>query len=370
MGRRRYESGTTVLLAGTKRGLFLFTSKDRAAWKAEGPILDGGQVFNAILDQRGGSPRVFAADNNPIFGSVVRYSDDFGVTWHEPKTPIAFPASTKQSLENVWIVQPGRESEPETVYAGVDPASLWVSRDRGDTWEPDRGILDHPTRPRWQPGLGGLCMHSIACDPSDRNRMWVAASAVGVLRTTNNGSSWTFMNAGVPAWHLPDPYPEFGQCVHRLLVDPTNPDRLVQQNHHGMFESTDAGQKWRDIQANLPSAFGFPMAMDPHDPQTLFTIPQTAPDKGRHNIGDQFAVWRTTNGGAEWKRMEKGLPKGPQVRLGVLRHGMSTDGANPCGVYAGTGTGQLFASNDRGSSWQLVADYMPTIYSVNAATIA
>lgn len=368
MAKRRISKGTTALLAGTKRGLFLFTSRDRRTWRSEGTILTGGQIFNGVLDIRAGA-RLFAADNNGIFGAAVRISDDFGETWREPRTPIRFPASSKLTLENIWIVQPGRASEPETVYAGVDPASLWVSDDRGETWEPNRAILEHPTRDQWQPGLGGMCLHSIVPHPTDQNRMWVAASAIGVLGTTDAGRTWRFLNTGVPARHMPQIYPEFGQCVHRLLVDPSNPDRLVQQNHWGQFESQDAGEKWRDVQANLPSFFGFPMAMDPSNPKTLFTVPMTEPDAGRHNIGDQFAVWRTTDGGGTWKALTKGLPKGKHVRMGVLRHAMCTDDATPCGVYVGTNTGQLFASPDRGATWTLVADFMPTIYSVNVTTI-
>lgn len=371
MAKKGYPAGTAVLLAGTKRGLFLFTSKDRVEWRSEGSILPGnGQIYNAILDTRSDPPRLFAADNHFVFGAQVRYSDDFGGTWHEASKHIAFPQGSGESVENVWIVQPGRASEPGIVYAGIDPASLWISEDRGETWAPNQGILDHPTRTQWQPGLGGMCMHSIVPHPSDPNRMWVAASAIGVLGTEDGGKSWTFLNKDVPARHFPSEYPEFGQCVHRLLIDPSNPERLVQQNHFGQFASTDSGKNWRDIQTNLPSPFGFPMALDSTAPQTLFTIPLTGGDKGRHNIGDQFSVWRTTDGGTNWTQLTKGLPEGPHVRMGVLRHAMCADTADPCGVYVGTNTGQLFASNDRGESWQTVADYMPTIYSVNAAVLS
>lgn len=368
--KRSYPSGTAILLAGTKRGLFLFTSKDRARWKSEGPIFTGGLIYNAGLDQRGGKPRIFAADNHFVYGAQIRYSDDFGRTWIEPRKPIAFPEDSGLSLENVWIVQPGRASEPDTFYAGVDPASLWVSHDRGESWEPNEAILNHPTRSTWMPGLGGMCLHSILPHPTDTQKMWVAASAIGVLGTEDGGASWTFLNKDVPARHIPNEFPEYGQCVHRLHVDPKNPDRLVQQNHWGQFESADGGRNWRDIQSNLPSFFGFPLAIDVHDPQTLFTVPQTQPEAGRHNHGDQFAVWRTNDGGKTWEAMTKGLPKGKHVRLNVLRHAMSADTENPCGVYVGTGTGQIFASPDRGDTWKTVADYMPPVYSVTVSVVA
>lgn len=364
-----YASGTVVLLVGTKRGLFLFSSRDRATWTSEGQILETSRVFNAVLDQRGGAPRIFATDNGDIFGSAIKYSDDFGRSWSAPKQGIAFPTGSGRSLENVWIVEPGRADEPEVVYAGVDPASLWVSRDRGDTWELNAGLESHPTRPKWQPGLGGLCLHSIVPDHSSPGRMWVAISAVGVWRTDDDGASWAPMNAGVPARHMPETYPEFGQCVHRLLQHPTQPDRLYQQNHWGHFASADAGETWKDIQADLPSFFGFPIAMDRRNPDTLFVVVQTEPDRGRHNIGDQFTVYRTSDAGVSWTRLTKGLPRGPHVRLGVLRHAMCTDTLEPAGVYVGTSTGQLFASADRGDSWSLVADAMAPIYSVNAAVI-
>ncbi|MHB8510956.1 MAG: WD40/YVTN/BNR-like repeat-containing protein [Actinomycetota bacterium] len=363
----RIASGSTVLLVGTNRGLFMFTSPDRRRWRSHGPILSSGEIYNGIVDTRSEKPRVYAADNHFVFGARVLYSDNWGRKWTEAKKPIKF--TNGESLKNVWVVQPGRASEPDVIYAGVDPASLWISRDRGKTWQPDQGILENPTRSQWQPGLGGLCMHSIVPHPTDPKKMWVAASAVGVLATDDGGTSWAFRNSGVPARHMPDEFPEYGQCVHRLLIDPSNPDRLVQQNHWGMFESLDGGRKWTDIQSNMPSAFGFPMGMDRSNTKTLYAIPETPGDQGRHNIGDQFSVWRSFDSGTSWEQTTKGLPKGKHVRLGVLRHAMATDDNTPAGVYVGTNTGQLFATTDRGESWKAIANFMPKIYSVNVATI-
>jgi photosystem II stability/assembly factor-like uncharacterized protein len=355
-----------VLLAvGTKRGLFVLTSKDRKTWKVEGPHLAGHRVFHAALDQRNGA-RLFATDNGDFFGTYVRYSDDFGRTWKEPTQGIAFPEGSGLSLKNIWVVEPGRSTEPGVVYAGVDPAALFVSRDGGQTWAMNEGLQGHPTRNRWQPGFGGLCLHSIVTDPGNPRRMWVGISAVGVMRTDDGGRTWLFCNKGTRADFLPDKYPEFGQCVHHLFAHPTNPDVLYQQNHCGVYMSANAGNSWTEIRGNLPSDFGFPMAMDVHNPETLFTIVES---DARANFGDQFTVYRTKNGGKRWERLTKGLPKGPTVQLGVLRHGMAADTLNPCGVYVGTNTGQVFASRNRGDSWTLVADFLPQIYSVTAAVL-
>ncbi len=363
---RKYPKGTVVLSVGTKRGLFLLTSRDRRTWKTDGPFHVGKRVYHATLDMRNG-PRLYAAANGDFLGCHVHCSDNFGKTWKEPEAGIAFPEASGLSLKNIWVIEPGRASEPDVVYCGVDPAALFVSRDRGNTWTMNEALENHPTRRRWEPGFGGLCLHSIVTHPTDPRRMWVAISAVGVMRTDDGGQTWVFCNKGTRADFLPDKYPEFGQCVHRLLVHPENPDVLYQQNHCSTYVSSSAGDAWTDIRANLPSDFGFPIALDSHHPDTLYTIVET--QEGRTNITDQFTVYRSENAGRRWERLMKGLPKGSGVRLGVLRHGMTTDTRDPCGVYVGTNTGQLFASRNRGDTWSLIADFLPSIYSVSAAVL-
>ena len=363
----RFPKGTVLLLAGTKRGLFLLTSKDRREWKVDAQLLKGGRVYNAVLDQRNG--RMFAADNGDFFGQFLRYSDDFGQTWQEPRQGIQLPEESGDKLNNIWLIQPGRDDEPDTVYCGVDPGCLFVSTDRGETWDLAPGFLDHPTRDRWGPGAGGMCLHSIVPDYSNKDRMWVGISAVGCLRTDDGGKTWKHANKNTRAGFLPDPYPEFGQCIHRLIQHPDKPDTLYQQNHCGVYMSENAGDDWTDIQGNLPSEFGFPVALDRHNPQTLFTIVEDGMG-GRSNFDGQFTVYRTENAaGKQWQEMTKGLPSGPGVRLGVLRHGMSADTLDPCGVYVGTNTGQLFTSNDRGETWGVAADFLPAIYSVNVTAV-
>ena len=367
MAEQHFTSGTVVLALGTKRGLFLLTSRDREHWDVHSTALQGQRIFYAALDQRAGA-RLFAADNGDFFGNFVRYSDDWGQTWHEPKQGIQFPQDGDLSLKNIWVIEPGRPDEPDTVYAGVDPASLWVSQDRGETWEPNEGLLHHPTRERWEPGAGGLCLHTIVADPSNPSRMWVGISAVGCLRTDDGGQSWVFANKNTRAGFQPEMYPEFGQCIHRFVQHPTQPDILYQQNHCGIYKSLNAGEDWIDIQRDLPSEFGFPIALDPQHPDTVYTIVE-APE-GRHNVGTQFTVYRTTDGGESWEPRTKGLPAGAQVKLGVLRHGMCTDSLNPGGVYVGTNTGQLFGSHNGGESWELLADFLPSIYSVTATVLS
>lgn len=360
------QPGTTVLLLGTKRGLFAVTSRDRRSWDCSQTTLTGKRIFNAVLDQRSGH-RIYAAENDDFFGSFVRYSDDFGQTWQEPERGIQFPAESGMKLVNIWTIEPGRRDDPDTVYAGVDPATLWVSHDRGVTWELNEALATHPTRDEWGPGAGGLCLHTIIPDYSNSDRMWLGISAVGCLRTDDNGKSWSFANKGTRADFQPEKYPEFGQCLHRMVQHPTQPDTLYQQNHCGVYKSTNAGAEWEDIRHELPADFGFPIALDRHHPDTVFTIVEDG--MGRQNFGDQFTIYRTRNGGNSWESLTEGLPAGAGVKLGVLRHGMAADSHDPCGIYVGTNTGQLFASADGGDSWRLIADFLPSIFSVTAAVV-
>lgn len=365
-GHTMYQPGTVLLSVGTKRGLFLLSSQDREKWEVRATELAKSRIFYAVLDQRTGH-RLFAADNGDFFGTFLRYSDDFGETWHEPDRGIQFPESTGRKLVNIWVIEPGRASEPGTVYAGVDPASLWVSKDNGVSWELNEGLESHPTRENWNPGAGGLCLHSIVPDVSNPSRMWIGISAVGCMRSDDGGRNWVFANKNTRADFLPDKYPEYGQCIHRLIQHPTRPDILYQQNHCGIYKSTNGGEDWIDIQGSLPSDFGFPIALDAHHPETLFVVVEDG--FGRKNVGKQFTVYRTKDAGESWEQMTLGLPKGEGVSLGVLRHGMCADKLEPCGVYVGTNTGQVFASDNGGDSWRMIADFLPPIYGVTATVV-
>lgn len=359
--------GHTMLTVGTKRGLFLLSSADRGKWEVKGPLLKGHRIYYGVVDQRK-QPRIFVADNGDFFGSFLRYSDDFGETWQEPQHGLQFPPESEQKLNAIWLIEPGRPSEPDVIYAGVDPANLWMSTDGGANWELNAGLATHPTRSRWEPGAGGLCLHTIIPDPSNADRIWVAISAVGCLRSDDAGKTWTFLNKNVRASFLPMIYPEFGQCVHRVIQHPGKPEVLYQQNHCGIYKSMNGGDDWIDIQQNLPSEFGFPIALDPHAPETIYVVVEDGPT--RQNVGEQFTVYRSENTGEQWEPLTNGLPTGPNVGLGVLRHALCTDTKDPCGVYVGTTTGQVFASADRGESWQLISDFLPPIYSLSATVIA
>lgn len=363
----QHPDGAVILCVGTKRGLFVLSSPDRRTWSVDRHALKGSRVYNAVLDSRNGR-RMYAADNGSFFGSFLRYSDDLGETWQEPEVGIQFPEETGQKLEAIWLIQPGRPSEPNTVYAGIDPASLWESVDGGKTWTINEGLASHPTRDRWNPGFGGLCLHSIVPDASNLERMWIGISAVGCMRTDDGGRTWTHANRNTRADFQPDRYPEFGQCIHRLIQHPTEPDTLYQQNHCGVYKSDNAGDDWIEIRNELPADFGFPIAVDQHHPETIFTIVEDG--EGRYNFDSQFVVYRSQDAGEHWERLTNGLPEGAGVKLGVLRHGMCADTQDPCGLYVGTNTGQLFASDDRGESWRLIADFLPPIFSVNATVLA
>jgi photosystem II stability/assembly factor-like uncharacterized protein len=361
----RYAPGTVVALLGTKRGLFVLSSEDRKNWNIDQHTMQGAVVYNAKLDERTG--RMYATDNNVFFGSKLMLSDDEGTTWREPKQGIQFSEESGRKLTNIWIIEPGREDEPETLYVGVDPASLWVSHDCGETWHMEEGLENHPTRERWGPGNGGLCLHSIVPDHSNKDRMWIGISAVGCMRTDDGGKTWVHANKNTRQDFGPEKYPEYGQCIHRVVQHPTEPDVLYQQNHCGVYMSENGGDDWEDIRTNLPGDFGFPMALDVNNPETLFTV--NLDPMGRYNYGDHFTVYRTKNAGKEWEPMTNGLPSGAGVKLGVLRHGMCADALDPAGVYVGTNTGQFFVSSDTGDSWNLVADFLPPINSVTVSVV-
>jgi photosystem II stability/assembly factor-like uncharacterized protein len=358
VSHKKFPSGTVMLVVGTRRGLFLVTSQDRQRWQIEATKLETlpSRIYHATFDPRN-NYRLFVADNGDFFGSFVRYSDDFGQSWHEPRQGLQFPQGGKHKLNDIWVIEPGRPDEPGVVYAGTDPASLWISTDYGETWEVNEALLAHPDYELWPPGHAGTCLHSIITDPTNPSRMWVAISGGGCLRTDDGGQSWRALNQD-------SEQQEIGLGSHRLIQHPTQSAILYRQDRRSIFKSLDAGETWLDIRSNLPSGFGFPLALDQHHPETLFAV-VTDPHI-RRNIGNQFAIYRTCNAGETWETLTNGLPSGPGVRLKVLRHALCTDTLNPCGVYAGTDTGQLFASSSRGESWKMIADYLPPIFSVTA----
>ncbi|MFW6080066.1 MAG: hypothetical protein ACODAE_10620, partial [Gemmatimonadota bacterium] len=262
---------------------------------------------------------------------------------------------------------PGPADSPDTLLAGIQPAGLFVTRDGGGSWTAVRSLNEHPTRTAWQPAGGGLALGSVAVDPRDANRIYCAVSAGGVYRSDDGGESWTPRNRGTRADFLPDTRPEVGQCVHRLLPHPARPDRLYQQNHCGVYRSDDGADRWTEITDGLPSDFGYALAVDPHDPDTAFVVPETSSHM-RATVDGRLRVYRTTDAGASWDPLTEGLPQ-RHAYVSILREAMDTDALEPCGVYLGTSGGHLFASRDRGDSWELIAGFLPRILSVAAAVV-
>lgn len=296
-----------------------------------------------------------------------------GRTWEPSKTGPKFKAKG-QSVNRVWHVEPGRAGEPGVVYAGVEPAALFRSDDGGSTWGEMTSLSKHPTRPRWQPGFGGLCLHSMVLDLSSAKRMWIGISAVGVFGTENGGTSWRPMNKGVRADFMPEKFPEFGQCVHKLLSPKTNSKLLYQQNHCGVYRSDDGGEVWKDLSDGLPSRFGFVLGLHSTDPKTIYVLPED--QATTENIGGgqryvsegKFRVFRSRSGGDDWEALTRGLPQ-RNAYLHSMREGMATDSLDPCGVYVGTTTGQVFHSRDDGDTWSTLIDNLPPILSVSSGRV-
>jgi hypothetical protein len=333
----------------------LRSDDDRRRWEAEGPLLDGWGVFHATFDPRDGT--VYAAANHIVYGPTVQRSTDGGQTWRRSKQ-IGLPEESGLTLNATWHIEPGRPQEPETLYLGADPGVLFRSQDGGESWEPNRGILEHPTRGRWFPGAGGMSCHSVQLDPGEPQRMYVAITAAGVFRSDDGGECWIPVNKDVPADFLGDPYAEVGQCPHKLLMHPARPERLWQQNHFGVFRSDDHGDSWIRLDGNgLPSGFGFPIMLDPNDPDRAFVIPEKSPEY-HYSPGGRLGVYGTRDGGETWQLMADGLPE--QAWAAVLREASASDAES---LYFGTQSGSFFALTD-GDRWVEAVRHLPPILSV------
>jgi hypothetical protein len=364
-------AGDVILLVGTTKGAFLFSADaDRRHFEADGPHFPGQSIYAMAFDGRGGRRRLLAGTGSSHWGAVVRWSDDLGKTWADPaEGNVRFPASAGASLNQIWQLRPDGDQRPDTVWAGVEPAALFRSDDGGETFELVQGLWDHPHRPRWQPGGGGLCLHTVLPHPTDPERIWVAISTGGVYRSDDGGASWRSRNQGVRAQFLPEPdrYPEFGQCVHKIALAAGRPDRLYLQNHWGLYRTDDGGDQWEDMANGVPSDFGFPIVAHPGDPDTAYIIPLTS-DEFRCTPDARMQVFRTRDAGASWEPLGAGLPQ-REAYLTVLRDGFASDGLDPAGLYFGTRTGELFASTDEGDDWRLLAEWLPPVTCVKAAVV-
>ncbi len=363
------QSGDVLVLVGTTKGAFLFrTDPEHEKTEASGPHFPGQAIYALAYDGRAGRRRVLAGTESSHWGSVVRHSDDLGGTWTDPAEGNArFPADTGAALTRVWQLVPADDDHPEVVYAGVEPAALFRSGDGGETFELVRGLWDHPHRSKWTPGGGGLCLHTVLLDPDEPAHIWVAISAGGVYYSDDGGASWRTRHRGVRAQFLPDPYPELGQCVHKIAPAAGRPQRMFLQNHWGLYRSDDAGEHWVDIANGVPSDFGFPVVAHPSDPDTAWIIPLTS-DEFRCTVEGRARVYRTRDAGASWEPLTEGLPQ-EDAFLTVLRDGFTSDDGDPVGLYFGTRTGELFASADEGDSWRLLAGWLPPVMCVKAAVV-
>ena len=365
-----------ILTIGTKKGLFVAeSSKNRKKFKLKGPFGPGVAVYSTLLDTRG-SPKIFASSCNAFFGMKVLRSTDLGKSFKETKSAPAFPKDDGRALANIWSIEPGPGKKD--LFAGVEPASLFRSEDGGDTWTMVEGISNHPHARKWQPGNGGLCMHTIV---RDGNRVHLGISTGGHYLSEDGGQTFEAANKGVGAGFTPDPYPEFGQCVHKIAGHKDAPGRFYMQNHGGwakwdgpggprpdigVLRSDDHGKTWRSIAKGLPSDFGFPIVVHPHDPDTVYVLPlepmtRTCPD-------DSPAVWRSEDGGDSWERLAKGLPK-KNAFFTVLRDAMDVDELKSPALYFGTTTGQLWMGHDGGEEWECLFDALPPINCVKVGIV-
>ncbi|CAN5714362.1 exo-alpha-sialidase [soil metagenome] len=349
----------TLILLGTRKGAFIVeldAARDRVS--VRGPFCDAMPIQHLAWD--GGRGTLLAGAGSPWYGPVVWRSPDMGETWTQSGEGLTYgEGEDSPALTRVWNLAP----VGETIFAGVEPAGLFRSEDGGHSWAHVAGLREHPSRPDWQPGAGGLILHSIVPHPVDPARMWVGISAVGIFHTADGGRTWESRNRGVRAVGTPDEHPETGQCVHKVTLHPDRPEVLYQQNHSGAYRTYDGGLVWQDMNKGLPSTFGFPIAVHPHDPLTIWTVPLNGDDRGRYVRDGQAAVWMSRDEGTTWSAQTQGLPR-QDAYIAVLREAMAVDRHEPVGVYVGTSTGQLFGSRDEGVTWRLLADFLPPISSV------
>jgi photosystem II stability/assembly factor-like uncharacterized protein len=353
----------TELLVGTRKGLFALAGDPGGAFEVTARAFAGETVEHAVRDARTG--RVIASVTSPFYGPKLWYAEDPAGDW-EQASGVALPAGGDAALERIWVVVPGEGDG--TLYAGGDPGVLFESRDGGATWELNRPLWEHPTHSRWQPGGGGLCLHSIATWPGEPDRLAVAISAAGVWLTDDAGATWRRGNDGLVAGYVPEDTPpeDVGLCVHRLHRAPARPERMFMQFHGGVYRSDDAGASWIDVAAGLPSDFGFPLAIDPADPDSAYVIPLAA-DTDRVTPGARVRVYETRDAGASWTPRGDGLPQ-EHAYLTILREAFDWTGAGDgLELYFGATSGDVFGSGDAGASWGTAAARLPPVLSVAAA---
>ncbi len=390
-------SGVRVLV-GTRKGAFVLTSDGkRERWDVSGPHLTGWEIYHVK-----GSPvdpnRIYASQSSGWFGQIIQRSDDGGQTWEVPgggptTTPDGMPVGQSNKFayhtspetgkpltthqwydgtqhpwefKRVWHLEPSLV-DPETVYAGVEDAALFRSVDGGRSWQELPGLRGHESGPRWQPGAGGMGVHTILLDPSDPGRIFVAISAAGVFRTDDGGQTWLPRNRGLRSPYIPDQDAEVGHCVHRIALHPSRPHVLFMQKHWDVMRSDDAGDSWHEVSGNLPTDFGFPIDVHAHEPETIYVVPIKS-DSEHFPLEGKLRVYRSRTGGNEWEPLAEGLPQ-QNCYVNVLRDAMTVDRLDPCGVYFGTTGGQVYASPDAGDRWRPIVRDLPAVLSVEVQTL-
>lgn len=352
--------GQVWILVGTNKGAFFYRSDaSRRNWTLTGPHLAGWEVYSLLGDSRHGN-RIYAGTSHFVYGPSIRVSDDGGATWTEIENSPRCAPESGFALKRIWQIVPGHASQPETLYAGVEEAGLFVSRDGGQSWEEVAALTQHPSRPGWFPGNGGLCLHTILIDPADPRRIWVGISAVGVFRTEDGGSSWHLCNRGLPPVPTGEGNPEIGRCVHKMVLDPCAPNTLYMQFHGGVFRSIDGADSWIPIETGLPGNFGFPMVITAAG--RLYVIPLIS-DEQRFVRDGNLRVFRSENRGEHWEAVGNGLPEEAHY-VGVLRDSMAVDSLEPAGIYLGTTMGEVYASPDEGDHWSRLPGQLPRITTV------
>jgi len=357
-------AGKVSVLVGTTKGAFFFHSDaERKKWEMTGPHLDGWEIYSlcGVGGNGHGGERVFAGTSHYVYGPTIRVSEDMGETWTQVEVGPRYSQESGFTLNRIWQIVPGHASQPNTLYAGVDEAGLFASQDGGETWNELTGLTGHPTRSQWGPGNGGLCLHTILVDPTDAQRMWVAISAVGVFRSEDGGKTWKVRNNGLPQVPTGMENVEVGRCVHKIVLDPRDRNTLYMQFHGGVFKSTDAADSWQPIESGLPSNFGFPMGITTRG--ELFVVPLE--DGARHLVDGRLAAYRSRDRGESWEPTSRGLPEQPHY-VGVLRDALAVDSLDPAGIYFGTTMGEVFYSADSGETWDRLPGQFPRITMIKA----
>ncbi|AEV82894.1 hypothetical protein ACWT_1875 [Actinoplanes sp. SE50] len=365
------------LLVGTRKGAFILTSDGtRKDWRVDGPHFAGWEIYHL-----NGSPvapdRLYASQSSGWFGQVIQRSDDGGRTWEPAGNDFTYTPPVGDHLwydgtprpwefKRIWHLEPSR-TEADTVYAGAEDAALYRSTDGGRNWAELTALRQHSTGPTWQPGAGGMCLHTILLHPTDPQRMYVAISAAGAFRTDDGGTTWQPINAGLRSDGLPDEDAEVGHCVHRLALHPSRPDTLYMQKHWDVMRTDDAGGRWREISGNLPTDFGFPIAVHAHEPETIYVVPITS-DSLHYVMDGRLRVYRSRTGGERWEPLTAGLPQ-EHCYVNVLRDAMAVDTLDDCGVYFGTSGGQVYASADSGDTWAAIVRDLPPVLSVEVQVL-